>query len=140
MRLRVRTHGQLCCLRAAICVLRPVAYFASGRSTGRSTQIAARRPHGIYVWVRAIAFMLIDTQHASEIAGNSVALLVDTQRECPAHLRCSARVPLAFSLRSARAPSTMNWPLVANMIYLKIINLNDALIYSYYNCMTIGNK
>ena len=25
------------------------------------------------------------------------------------------------------------------MIYLKIINLNDALIYSYYNCMTIGN-
>ena len=84
MRLRVRTHGKQCALRAAICVLRPVAYFAAGRSTGRSTarklQCAGRMV--FYVCVRAIAFNLfIHTQHASEIAGNSVALLVEIQRK-----------------------------------------------------------
>ena len=59
----------------------------------------------------AIAFMFIHTQHASEIAGNSVALLVEIQRErereCPAPLRRSARVQLAFRLRSARVPSAL---------------------------------
>ena len=81
MRLRVRTHGKLCALGAAICVLRSAAKYTAGRSTGRSTQIAALRPHGFYVCVRAKAFMFILTQHASEIAGNSVALLVEIQRK-----------------------------------------------------------
>ena len=34
-----------------------------------------------YVCVRAITFMFIYTQHASEIAGNSVAVLVEIQRK-----------------------------------------------------------
>ena len=34
-----------------------------------------------YVCVSAIAFMFIYTQHESEIAGNSVALLVEIQRK-----------------------------------------------------------
>ena len=75
----------VCCLRAAICVLLPAAYFAAGRSTGRSTGTARKLECAgrmvFYVCVRAIAFMLIHTQHASEIAGNSVALLVEIQRK-----------------------------------------------------------
>ena len=84
-RLRVRTHEKLCGLRAEICVLRPTAYFAAGCSTGfstgRSTQIAVRWPHGFYVCVRAITFMFLNTQHSGEIAGNSIALLVEIQRK-----------------------------------------------------------
>ena len=81
LRLCVRTHGKLCSLRDAICVL---SYFIAGRSTGRSTQISARRPHGLLcvrTTVQAIAVMFINTQHASDIAENSVAQLVKIKRK-----------------------------------------------------------
>ena len=87
MRLRVRTHGKLCFLRASICVLRPAAYFAAAQVAAQAAaQAAARkleRAGGMvfYVCVRAIAFMFIYTQHESEIAGNSVAQLVEIQRK-----------------------------------------------------------
>ena len=34
-----------------------------------------------FVYVRAIAFMFIHTQHANEIAGNSIALLMEIQKK-----------------------------------------------------------
>ena len=69
----------LCGLRAAICVLRAAAYFAAAQAAARKLQRAVRMV--CYVCVRAIAVMLIHTQHASEIAENSVALLVEIQRK-----------------------------------------------------------
>ena len=62
-------------------VLRPVLLPAAKYAVGRSTQIAASRLHSFHVCLRAIAFMFIYTQHASKIAGNFVALLVETQRK-----------------------------------------------------------
>ena len=41
MRLRVRTDGKLCCLRAAICVLRPAAYFAAAQAAAQAATQAA---------------------------------------------------------------------------------------------------
>ena len=84
MRLCVRTHGKLCDLRVAICVLRPAAYFAyfaqaAAQAAARKLERAGRIV--FYVCVRAIAFMFIYNQHASEIAGNSVELLVEIQRK-----------------------------------------------------------
>ena len=81
MRWRVLTNKTPCGLRAAICVLRPVLRPVLRHETkdaaGRSTQVAACRQHR-FSWV--FAFMLINTQHASKIAENSVARLVETQR------------------------------------------------------------
>ena len=59
-----QTERTLCGLRAAICVLRPGAYFAAGRSTGRSTQISTHRPHGFFVCVRTSNSSYVDTHAA----------------------------------------------------------------------------
>ena len=75
--LRVRTHKKPCGLSAAICVLRPVLRHSMPQSAARKLQRAGRIVFNVRV--RAIAFMFIHTQHASETIV-SVALLVETQR------------------------------------------------------------
>ena len=75
-----------CALQFAYCGLRhtlpqaaaQVAAQAAAQAAARKLQRAGRMV--LYVCVRAIAFMFIYTQHESEIAGNSVALLVEIQR------------------------------------------------------------
>ena len=67
-------------MRPARCNLRAAACGILCRSTGRSTGRSSGRM-GFYVCVRAIAFMFIYTQHASEITGNSVALLVEIHKK-----------------------------------------------------------
>ena len=84
MWLRVRTQGKLCGLRhalplAAAQVAAQVAAQAAAQAAARKLQRARRMV--FYLCVRAIAFMLIHTQHAIEIAGNSVVLLVEIQRK-----------------------------------------------------------
>ena len=101
-----------------------------------------RRPHGcFYVCVRAIAYnIFIHTQHASEIAGNSVALLVEIQRKlkyvqlgAARGLRQSMNQSSQFTHSTFRAAcglrQSMNRPLLllnSNTLYLelpKIVNL-----------------
>ena len=67
----------LCAAACAAAWLRPAAKYATGRST--QSMRAGRKI--FYVCVRTIAFMFINTQHASEIAGNSIALLVEIERK-----------------------------------------------------------
>ena len=93
----------LCAAACGILCRRPAQ--AAAQAAARKLQRAGRMV--LYVCIRAIAFIFIHKQHASEIAGNSVALLVEIQRECPAPLRRSVRVPFAFRLRSARVPSAL---------------------------------
>ena len=52
---------------------------AAAQAAARKLQRAGRMV--FYVCVRAIAVMFINTQHASEIAENSVALLVEIHRK-----------------------------------------------------------
>ena len=67
-----RTHEKPCGLRAEICVLQHATYFATGRGTGRMV---------FHACILAIAFMFINTQHASEIAGNFIGPLMEMQRK-----------------------------------------------------------
>ena len=66
-------------MRPARCNLRAAATLpkAAAQAAARNMQRVNRIV--IYMIVRAIAFMFIHTQHASEIAENSVALLVKIQ-------------------------------------------------------------
>ena len=112
-------------MRPARCNLRLAAYFAAGHSTGsrtgrtrrrtgRSTssrtQIAAHRPHGFYVCVRAIAFMFIHTQDASEIAGNSIALVSgNTEKVEICSTWCGLRQSMNRPLSSANTPQAISY-------------------------------
>ena len=89
MQLRVRTHEKLCGLRAAICVLRPAAYFAAGRrtgprntghSTGRSMQIAAFRQHG-FLCVRKRNRVYLHTHAARNCWEEICAIRGNTEKE-----------------------------------------------------------
>ena len=63
----------LCC--GLCCGLRQSMLQAAARKLQRAGRVV------FHVCVRAMAFMFIHTQHASEIAGNFVALLVEIQRK-----------------------------------------------------------
>ena len=73
-----------CALRFACCgllhTLPQAAAQAAAQTAAQAAEQAAARKFQragrmvVYACVRAIAFMFIHTQHASEIAGNSVAL------------------------------------------------------------------
>ena len=128
-----RTHTwKLCGLRAVICVLRPAAYFAANSSTGRSTQIAAHRPHG-FLCVFTSNRIYVHTHAARKwncwefrcaISGNKEKVKI-----------CSTRCGLRQS---------MNWPLVYNwgqapVILCKLVQSNECdnftvfIVHTPYN-------
>ena len=68
-------------MRPALCNLRAgqAAALTTAQAAARKLQRAGRI--GFHVCVRAIAFMFIHTQHVSEFARNSIALLVEIHRK-----------------------------------------------------------
>ena len=79
----------VCALQFACCGLRHTLPQDAAQAAARKLQRAGRM--GFYVCVRAIAVMFINTKHASEIAENSVALLVEIQEKIEINMFNSVR-------------------------------------------------
>ena len=76
-------------LQNACCGLRNTLPQATAQAAARKLQRSGRIV--FHVCVRAIAFMFIRTQHASEIAGNSVVLSGNIEKVEICSTRCGLR-------------------------------------------------